>query len=262
LGLWSRSASAVGATASAAEIDRLGSKLLERWTNPDRVFHGVGHLITVLEKIDELSQEASDPPMVRLAAFYHGAVMSADLTTLSHHTWGEDEAASAKLASGQLAYLGFEQSKAARIRQLVEALGARPAQVNHPDLAVLCDSERAVLAADPRAYRAYAAAVRQECADAPLEDVLRARIAVLTSWLAKDRLFLTSPTASWEDAARNNIEAELALSRAELGVLTGQDGPSSGRPQGEPTSGAVAAGRDTGATLVRGWRAGKDALGR
>jgi predicted metal-dependent HD superfamily phosphohydrolase len=204
-------------------VARLGEKLLERWANPARRFHGIDHLITVLQKVDELSQEASCPPLVRLAAFYHGAVIPSAVSQAGRHTWGEDEAVSADLAYGQLNHLGLGETKAARVRQLIAGLGSRPPVVKDPDLAVLCDAERAVLASDPRAYRAYSAAIRDEFASSDPAEVLEARIGVLRRWLAKDRLFLTSAAGAWEGAARNNVEAELTRCLGELETLTAGD---------------------------------------
>ncbi|MDR2373665.1 MAG: hypothetical protein LBD77_06120 [Bifidobacteriaceae bacterium] len=216
LAVWSRAVVEAGSPAPAAEIERMGAKVLERWANPSRHFHGMNHLIMVLEKIDELSQEASCPCLVRLAAFYHGAILSGGAGASAVNAWSEDHSLSADLAEGQLRHLELPAAKATRVRQLIADLGARPPLIKDPDLAVLCDAERAILAADPRTYRCYARDVRAECADAPLPEVLRARIAVLRAWLAKDRLFHTSGTAAWEQAARNNVEAELARSAREL----------------------------------------------
>ncbi|MDR0594216.1 MAG: hypothetical protein LBG60_13400, partial [Bifidobacteriaceae bacterium] len=214
--VWSRALIEAGSPAPASEIARVGGKLLERWANPARHFHGMSHLIMVLEKIDELSQEASCPCLVRIAAYYHGAILSTGSEPASRRAWSEDEALSADLAEGQLRHLEVPEPKALRIRELIANLGARPDHMKDPDLAVLCDSERAILAADPRTYRAYERALRAEWADGPVPAILEARIAVLRRWLSKDRLFATSGTAAWEDAARNNIEAELARSLREL----------------------------------------------
>jgi predicted metal-dependent HD superfamily phosphohydrolase len=219
LAVWSRALVEAGATAPADEIVRLGLKLLDRWANPARRFHGLGHLIMVLEKIDELSQEASCPCLVRVAAFYHGAVLSTGSTDRKQRVWSEDKVASAELAEGQLLHLGLQEAKSTRVARLITGLGSRPGRLGDPDLAVLCDAERAILAADPRTYRAYSDALRAECEGEPLVEILKARIAVLRGWRSKDRLFASSSTAAWEDPARNNIEAELARSLAELSEL-------------------------------------------
>ncbi|MDR1117882.1 MAG: hypothetical protein LBL01_01110 [Bifidobacteriaceae bacterium] len=221
-GIWSRALTEAGSPAPAEEIARIGAKLLDRWANPARTFHGVGHLISVLEKVDELSQEASCPCLVRVAAFYHGAVLSTDITELGNHTWGEDEAQSAKLALGQLAHLGLGERAADKVHDLVVRLATRPTSIRDPDLAVLCDAERAILAADPRTYRAYASAVREECGFAPAPLILDVRIAVLRRWLEGGRLFLTSATRGWEDPARHNVAAELARCLKEQAALAAE----------------------------------------
>ncbi|MDR0366226.1 MAG: hypothetical protein LBH68_05315 [Bifidobacteriaceae bacterium] len=222
-GVWARAVAEAGSQAPTTEVARMGEKLLERWANPARRFHGIDHLIMVLQKVDELSQEASCPPLVRLAAFYHGAVIPSAVSQAGRHTWGEDEAVSADLAYGQLSHLGLDEAKAARVRQLITSLGSRPPVIKDPDLAVLCDAERAVLASDPRAYRAYCAAIRDEFASGDPGEVLAARIGVLRRWLSKDRLFLTSAAGAWEDVARNNVEAELARCLRELEALPADD---------------------------------------
>jgi predicted metal-dependent HD superfamily phosphohydrolase len=219
LSVWSRVLVEAGSPCAVGEIARLGTKLLERWTNPARHFHGLSHLIMVLEKIDELSQEASCPSLVRLAAFYHGAILATGAGPLERHAWSEDTGLSADLARGQLRHLELAEDIADRVSRLITGLKTRPTGGIEPDLAVLRDSERAILAADPRAYRSYVAALRAECAGASPATVLPARVETLRRWLSQDRLFVTSGTTAWEDAARHNIAAELCRAERELAAL-------------------------------------------
>jgi predicted metal-dependent HD superfamily phosphohydrolase len=214
--VWSRTIIEAGSDAEAEEICRIGDKLLERWANPARRFHGLGHLITVLSAVDELAEEALSPAMVRLAAFYHGAIIPCETSQAGLHTWGEDEAASAGLAYGQLTHLGLCKTKARRIHYLISALGSRPPKISDPDLAVLCDSERSVLASDPRTYRAYSCAIREEFTSTDERLFCQARIAVLKRWLASERLFLCPTAAPWEQPARHNVEAELTRRLSEI----------------------------------------------
>jgi predicted metal-dependent HD superfamily phosphohydrolase len=215
--VWTRVALETGATAGTAEIEHMGHQLLERWCNPVRRFHGLHHLTDVLTCIDELAEEAARPAPVRMAAFYHGVILALD--SGDPHTGGEDEALSADLAQTQLAHLGVPQPTVARIHALIAGMGVRPAVIKDPDLAVLCDAERSVLASDPQRYKAYGLALRQEFAHQPLAQVLESRRRVLQGWLAKDRLFLTSTGVAWEDTAHHNVEAELARLTKELDVL-------------------------------------------
>jgi predicted metal-dependent HD superfamily phosphohydrolase len=68
-------------------------------------------------------------------------------------------------------------------------------------------------------YRTYVAQIRQECQDLPLDQILAARVEVLTKFLDKDTLFATSAAIQWEAPARHNVEAELALTLKELDAL-------------------------------------------
>jgi predicted metal-dependent HD superfamily phosphohydrolase len=78
--------------------------------------------------------------------------------------------------------------------------------------AALCDADLAVLAAGPREYAHYAAAVRREYAFVPAEAFRTGRAAVLRRLLALPALFHTPHGAThWEGPARHNVQAELDL---------------------------------------------------
>jgi predicted metal-dependent HD superfamily phosphohydrolase len=105
-------------------------------------------------------------------------------------------------------------------------MAAPPPAALDTDLAVLGDAERAILASDPRSYRAYVEALRAECAGLPIEQVINARIDVLRGWLARNRLFATSGASSWEDRARDNVRAELTRALHEIDSVSRSDGVS------------------------------------
>ncbi|MEK8227695.1 hypothetical protein NKG05_18695 [Oerskovia sp. M15] len=88
------------------EIRTVGEGLLERWGQPDRHFHNLRHLADVLGRVDELAQETHDADVVRLAAWYHGAIFDAARKAAYANKGGEDESASAILAFDQLTSLG------------------------------------------------------------------------------------------------------------------------------------------------------------
>src|SRR3954468_23299720 len=52
--------------------------LLARWQEPQRHYHTLTHLTAVLDHIDVLDTYASDPDVVRLAAWFHDAVYLPD----------------------------------------------------------------------------------------------------------------------------------------------------------------------------------------
>ena len=208
-----------GGTAPAEDIRRTADDLLERWTRPDRHFHNLRHLVDVLARVDELDEEAHHPELVRLAAWFHGAVFdSADRKAYANRG-GEDEAASAVLAREQLTALGVPESHAQRVADLVSALVRHSPDPTDIDCAVLCDADLAMLATEPQRYKAYLNDVRAEYSHLPVEDYVRARVRILHKLLARPSLFVSPLAQPWEEPARQNVSAELQRLEKELAKL-------------------------------------------
>ena len=198
-----------GATAPPEEIRAVADRLLARWLSPGRHFHDVKHLVDVLVRVDELDDESHEPDLVRLAAWYHGAVFDSDERKAYAAKGGEAEAASARLAYDELVGLGVPQENARRVHDLVTALVRHSPDPKDPDCAVLCDADLAMLASEPQRYKAYLNDVRAEYAHVPAADYARARARILRTLLSRPSLFSTPLGAAWEEPARQNVEAEL-----------------------------------------------------
>lgn len=204
-----RSAVGAGATADEEEIRAVGQRLLDRWGDAGRHFHNLRHLASVLHRVDELSEETHDPELVRLAAWYHGAVFDAKEKAARATRGGEDTTASAVLAREELLGLGVGAEAADRVAYLVNALLRHKPDPQDFDCAVLCDADLAMLAAEPQRYKEYVKDIRDEYAHIPLDDYLDARIAIITKFLARKSLFSSPLGAAWEEPARQNLDAEL-----------------------------------------------------
>lgn len=248
---WVRTCIGAGATASHHEIEEAGSRLLERWTRPERHFHNVRHLADVLAHVDELAEEAHEPDLVRLAVWYHGAVFDAAERASYAHRGGEDERASAVLARLELGELGLPERSVNRVAELVTALERHSPTPGDDDCAVLCDADLAMLAGEPQRYKAYLAEVRAEYAHIPVEEFVRARIAILRRLLDRPRLFGSPLGRSWEEPARQNVAAELQRLERELAqieaerakdVPTDDDATPSPAPSATPSPEAPPAG--------------------
>jgi predicted metal-dependent HD superfamily phosphohydrolase len=224
---YARAVTEVGASAARDEIDAAIERLLTRWSDPRRIFHNTRHLIDVLHRVDELSAGTHAPALVRLAAFYHGAVFEPQMLDLE---WGgdleplrlprganwEDEAASSLLAWSELLRLGVPESAAERVANLIGAMQDLVPLPGDSDSMALIDASLGLLAVEPQRYKTYLAEVRQENAGVPLRDFLEARIATLDAVLARPKLFASLEALSWERRARDNIAAELVRNRKEL----------------------------------------------
>lgn len=181
-----------------------GTDLLGRWAEPQRRYHTLDHLRAVLDHATELMTYADDPDAVALAAWFHDAVYRPDRS--------ENEERSAHLAERALTEAGIEAERTAEVARLVRlTVSHDPAEGDHNG-EVLCDADLAVLAGDPAAYAAYAAAVREEYAFVPDDDFRAGRAAVLRQLLDLPALFRTPHGRDqWERTARRNLGTELEL---------------------------------------------------
>lgn len=203
-----------------------GDEMLRRWAEPHRRYHDLGHLGSVLERVDALvraePRTASDVDAVELAAFFHDAVYDPTAT--------DNESRSAALASDVLGQLHLPEQRVREVARLVLLTASHAPGQDDGNGAVLCDADLAVLAAEPAVYASYAAGVRAEYAHVPERHFRAARTRVLAGLLAPEALYRTrSGRAWWEPAARRNLGAELVLLTASAGVA-GE--PGAGRPPG------------------------------
>lgn len=179
----------------------LGADLLARWTEAGRHYHDVRHLVHCLGALEELTDGTPARPVL-LAAWFHDAVYEG--------VAGADEEESARLAETLLpdAVGAAEASEVARLVRLTTG--------HAPDLAdtagcQLSDADLSILAVGEGRYHVYLRDVRLDYDHVP-ETLFRAgRRAVVASLLATEPLFRTHRGHDlWEDAARTNLEAELA----------------------------------------------------
>lgn len=244
-----RTVTALGATAPREQVEATGRALMGRWCTDDRHHHDVTHLVAVLERVDSLAQETHNPDVVRIAAWYHGAVFDTRQYR-GIRIAGENKPASAVLARDQLRELGVPEQTAQRVHDLILNLTRHDADHSDVDAMALCDADLGTLAVDPRRYKSYRKHVREEFAHIPARDYVEARIAIVSHLLARRTIF-TSPLASaWEEPARQNLTAELVRLKAELAELPPREvdddapsAPSAPEPEPVPSTGQAPASR-------------------
>lgn len=216
---WRRSLQDVGATADQSTLEAYGERMITRWSAPERAHHNLKRLIAVLARVDELAPETHDPDVVRLAAWYHGAAFDAAPQHTYAHRGGVDEAASAELARTELAELGVPAHVVERVASLILGIARHSAPKDDIDAQALCDADLGILAAEPQRYAAYRKQVRAEYAHIPQADYVRARLAIVTKLLSRPHLYQSPMAQDWEDAARENLTAELDRLTAQLAQL-------------------------------------------
>jgi len=178
-------------------------ELAAAYEGAGRHYHNLAHLAAMLAELAPFQQRARDWVGLRFAVFYHDAVYEVP--------GARNEELSAELAQRRLPALGVPAATVARCAALIRAT-QHHAPSGDFDTDVLLDADLAVLGRPwPTYARHYAAAIRREYAVYPDEVYQPGRRAVLTSLLARPRLFQTPEFyARYEMQARENLTRELA----------------------------------------------------
>lgn len=184
----------------------LSEELVERWSEPHRSYHDLGHLLRVLESV-ELLIEPGDHPELLAAAWFHDAVHRGQA--------GTDEQQSVDLARNRLSMAGWDRDRCHRVAELIlVTVDHRPAP-HDGEAQTLVDADLSILGADSESYDQYARDVRDEYRHVPDHEFAPARAEILKRLLDKPALFHTAQaTALWEDRARDNVRREVSALEA------------------------------------------------
>jgi predicted metal-dependent HD superfamily phosphohydrolase len=182
----------------------LGEDLLARYAEDHRHYHDQRHLTEVLDTIDELADLADDPDTVRLAAWFHDAIYDARADP------GENEEVSAQLAELELSAYGVAAATVTEVGRLIRLTSDHVCEPGDANGAVLCDADLRILSLPADRYDEYAVGIREEYRHVSDRDFARGRTAFLQR-LAHTSLYATSTGhGQWEQAARHNVDRELA----------------------------------------------------
>ena len=186
-----------------------GARVIARYAEPHRRYHGTEHLASVLAHIDEFATDAHDLFLVRLAAFYHDAIYDIPFRELTN------EEGSARLSVRELSRTGLEVEDLNEVSRLVRLTATHVPGSRDPNGELLCDADLAVLGSPPDAYARYVAQVTEEYAAVPRLDFVRGRFRVLRDLAGRD-LFNTPKGRALNARARFNLVAECRQLVAEM----------------------------------------------
>lgn len=193
-------------TAIAGEGERsrdCWARLIRRWSEPHRAYHGLGHLSAVLLFIEDYADHAADADAVRLAAWYHDAIYAPRAA--------DNEEASAALAESELGELTVRPERIAEAARLVRLTSGHSPDAGDRNAELLLDADLLILSSPPEAYVAYLNAIRAEYEHVNDENFRTGRTAVLNALLELPRIYHLESLSPMEDLARRNISAELSL---------------------------------------------------
>lgn len=166
--------------------------LLTRHTEPQRYYHNLAHLDTLLLLLPA-------KPHLEFAVWFHDAVYDP--------TRADNEAQSALLAEQKLRQLGLAPQLIQTVTDNI--LATQNHQSNDPDTILFLDADFSILGAEPKTYQAYVRAIRQEYLWVPEALFRERRAAVLQKFLARERIYQTQTFAHLEQPARENLQEEL-----------------------------------------------------
>ncbi len=209
----------VEAGATAPRQIRLAfvGRLTSAWNLGGRRLHNCKYLAGLFERLDQLEGATTEPEMLKLAAAFRGA--------LEEPGWEESEELRGPttfpppVTWDDLRRLGISEQAVNRIEELTSQLSSHSPSDDDLGARILVDADLAALALTPQQYRDFRAKLREECAHMSERDYLVARQSVLRTLLDRRQIFTTPVAAKWEEAARENIEAELAGIEAKVSRL-------------------------------------------
>ncbi len=194
-------------------VDRAGTDLLARWSDPARHYHTTTHLVEMFGALEEVedAREIDDRQctIARLAAWFHDAVYNPSARS------GSNESDSAVLAGDTLQQLGARKDDVDDIDRLIRLTARHDTEAGDPLDAAFHDADLWILSAPQDRFDGYCDQVRQEYAHVSDAAYKKGRSAILRPLLHRDRIYRTSHALHhWERPAQINLGRELSRLRA------------------------------------------------
>jgi predicted metal-dependent HD superfamily phosphohydrolase len=187
--------------------DAMRTELLRAYSAPDRHYHDLAHIETLLDLARAHAALLSDPEAVDAAIWFHDAVYDTRRS--------DNEAKSAELAVARLKGT-IADDRLDHIATMIRATAGHalpqfPDAGAQRDCALFLDMDLAVLGGPAEAFAAYESAVRREYGWVPEPLWIAGRRKVLESFLVRAAIYATPQfRASHEARARENLTQALA----------------------------------------------------
>lgn len=191
---------------TADQPDQWFFRVLARYREPLRRYHGVDHLRWVVRHVRSIGTEVELPTVdldaAIAAAFFHDVVYDP--------THADNEASSASLALEALDDLGWSSAARELVASMILATRDHLSGASLAT-ATLLAADLGVLASEPASYAQYARQVRAEYRHVPDDQWVTGRGAVLRSFLERTHIFDPALRLDeWEIRARANLSAEMS----------------------------------------------------
>ena len=188
------------------DSDQWYDQLVQLYSEPQRHYHNVEHIVDCLNEFAHARHLARDPNAVELAIWFHDAIYDPRAS--------DKEEKSAQLATRFFTELGASNKLQLSVEQLVLATKAHDASL-HPDAPLLVDIDLSILGQTPDRFWKYEDQIRKEYEWVPQEIFSTKRAEILERFLAREKIFHTEPFfTKYEKQARQNLAASVERLRA------------------------------------------------
>lgn len=187
--------------------DAVCMQLVQIYTGPDRYYHDLRHIKTLLALAEEHAREIADNEAVEAAIWFHDAVYDTRKA--------DNEVQSAKLATQLLAGVAASE-RLEFIAAMIKASAKHHAPISlqgaaAKDCALFLDMDLAILGSPAAEFDFYERAVRLEYGWVAEEAWIAGRSEVLRHFLARPFIYATPQfRKSHEAVARSNLTRSLA----------------------------------------------------
>lgn len=200
---WAENWIALGAAHTSPDIYRA---LLLHHQEQHRHYHTLQHLQECLLTFETVRNHAVNPAEIVVALWFHDAVYD----TTRH----DNEERSAAWAGECLSAAHVAPQVTARVQELIMAT-RHNAVPTEADAILMVDVDLAILGAPPARFAEYEAQIRDEYRHVPEDLFAVARVAILRSFLQRERIFQTPALFDMlEQQACRNMEDSLSALKA------------------------------------------------
>ncbi|MGJ8726493.1 MAG: HD domain-containing protein [Roseibacillus sp.] len=184
---------------TSLNLDGLHSwtKIEESYSKNQLAYHNLTHIADCLSKFRASQHLAQDPAAIELAIWFHDIVYDPKAS--------DNEEQSARRAESFL----LDSPLTTRVTELILDTSHRQ-EAETSDGKLICDIDLSILGSDPKSYRSYADAIREEYSWVNSTDYMLGRSQVLENFLNRKRIFaLPYFEEKYEQQARLNLSEEL-----------------------------------------------------
>jgi predicted metal-dependent HD superfamily phosphohydrolase len=183
--------------------------LEQRYCEPWRHYHAWHHPQAMLAHLDRAIRDGvtlADPTACAGFILWHDAIYDPQA---AH---GRNEQLSAELCAAAMGAIAEPLAVARACAAILATIGHKPPSAeDSPDAPLLLDIDLSILGQSAAVFDTYDSQIRREYAHVEEMRYRPARAAVLRTFLARERLFLTDwGHRQWEHRARGNLTAAIA----------------------------------------------------